>query len=91
MDFAPNEIQKRRSALEDGEPFLRTTWEHPVGDVKKRCMKKKKELVAILKSVITRDRASAALYTHVFPVGVLVENFRRRVAQQAQSASPPRR
>ena len=83
-DFTPEDVQKLRHALQDGRAFLAKTWEHPVGNVKRRCLKKKAEIVKVIEGIITRDKASDALYTTCFPNHVIVEHF---VAAKQQEAA----
>ena len=45
------------------------------------------ELEALLASIVTRDAASDALYTHCFPNAVLVETFRERRMRDAAARS----
>lgn len=73
--FEPADVAKMRAALEDGERFLADVWSRPGGNIRKRCLKKKKEITKVIMSVITRKSASDGLYSHVFPNAVLVEQF----------------
>ena len=52
-----------------------------MGNIKNRCLKKKREIQAVMKATITRTKASDALYQHVFPNEVLVEKFVRQQAE----------
>jgi len=81
-DFDDAELKRLRDALESGERFLEESWKFgAVGNIKNRCLKKKREIQAVMKATITRTKASDALYQHVFPNEVLVEKFVRQQAE----------
>jgi len=90
MDFDPAELERLFAALEDGETFLAECWKHPGGNIKRRCLKEKERIKAIVRSVITRRAASDALFTHVFPDVVLVERFNDRMRAQKASMEKKR-
>jgi len=84
-DFDPKDLARLREALVDGEDYLRETWAHRLGDVKKRCTEKKKKIQAVVKAVIKRGVASDALFTHVFPDEVLIEGFKAEQHKHKQA------
>jgi len=84
-DFAQSDVRRLRKALEAGESFLKHIWEAPTGDVKARCLRKKLEIDAEVRSIITREVASDALYTHCFPDEVLVERYKAKLAKAAKA------
>ena len=51
------------------------------GTVKRTTLRKKKEIDDLLRSIITRDKASEALYRQCFPDRVLIEKFVRARAR----------
>lgn len=59
--FEAAEVQRMRKALEDGEAFLEKEW-HYAGDIKKRLASEKKRIEKVIRSIITRKKASDALY-----------------------------
>ena len=61
-------------------------WAAPAGNVKARCLERKKALDKLVRSVITRERASDAFFTHCFPNAVLVEAHQAAHARQKQQA-----
>lgn len=81
-DLTPKDIDRLSAALKNGEEFLETVWACPVGNVKRRCLAKKKELEKIVSAIINRASASDALFTHCFPNEVLLEQFRENMQQE---------
>jgi len=86
-DFSTKDLNDLRNAVEDGEKFLVQLWAAPYGNVRRRCLVKKKEVVHKISSIITRERASDALYTHVFPNAVLIEGYEARLKRLASPRS----
>jgi len=56
------------------------------GTVKRTTLRKKREIDDLLRTIITRDRASEALYRQCFPDRVLVEQFVRAQARSKVQA-----
>jgi len=83
--FTPAEMQKVHSAVESGERCLEDAWQRP-GTVKRTTLRKKREIDDLLRTIITRDRASEALYRQCFPDRVLVEQFVRAQARSKVQA-----
>jgi len=86
-DFAASEVERLKAAIVEGQAYLDALWENPIGNIPKRCAKKKKRVEAVVKSVITRQTASDTLYRTVFPNEVLVEEYVAAKAKRKAAAA----
>jgi hypothetical protein len=75
-DELPSEQRaKLAHAVRDGEALLSEAWKRPKS-AKKVTARRKREIDALLASVVTREEASDALYTACFPDRKLTEAFK---------------
>ena len=82
---AQEELQKLRKALHDGEECLCGAWKLR-RTMQQVTTKMKHRVHAVLRSVVTKDRASEALYRRCFPNEALVEEYEHRQQQRQRDA-----
>ena len=80
-DLPPSDVVKLRKAVQQAEQALADAWQRP-HSAKAVMARKKAELDALLGAIVTRERASDALYTTCFPDKVLVDALRRKRAKE---------
>ena len=75
------QVAKLWSALEEGEECVVSAWRRKwtMSVVTDAMMRK---VMGVVKSIVTKDRASQALYQACFPNEILVEQYKENKARQ---------
>ena len=84
-DFSAEQVAKLRKALDDGERCVEHAWQ------RRRTMREvttrmKAHVISVVKSVITKESASDALYRQCFPNDLLVDEYKARRLRQKNDA-----
>ena len=71
--FPERDVKKLKRAVATGRACMEHAWTRPASALRVT-RKKKTEIDAVLRSVVTRDRASPELFSRCFPDALLVES-----------------
>jgi len=83
--FPARDLKRLRKAVTDGEVFLEKAWQRPARALAVT-RKKKLEIDALLAEIVTKEKASAALYQKCFPDKVLVDEYVAKIAKDLADA-----
>lgn len=74
--FSPRDIHHLRTAIADGEEFLRSAGTRGAHSFYRMTSRKKAEIEGILSKVVTREAASSHLFKHCFPNQVVIDEYK---------------